>query len=130
MDELIRALRNGSVLPIRALLALCAIICGLLIAFPHSQYSRFHGDGRYTWALVFALDGLFLFWRLVDTRPRVGMTRIVNALTVALWTGFIVSGFVDLDATRPGIACELGVWIASMWMALRTSFTETDRQSA
>lgn len=131
------ALRFGSTMPTRCALAITALLFSVsLLVAPDSINARplfaamLAGHGAQIWAAVFGADALLLICRIVDTRPRVGFSRLINAGTCGLWCGYVAATVSAVGYFGPDDAAEVALAMAAAWCALRTDLTVNDRETA
>lgn len=88
------------------------------------------GHGKQVWATIFGLDAVLLLCRIVDTRSRIGFSRLINAATCGLWCGYIAATVSAVGYFGPDDAAEVALALAAAWCALRTDLTQNDRETA
>lgn len=131
------ALRYGSTMPMRIALASAAAFVALaLMAAPDSIYQRpifaalTAGGWRAVWVCVFLADAVLLVCRIVDTTPRIWVSRLVNASTCGLWVGYVCVTSMAVGFVGPDDAAEIALAIAAAWCTMRTDYTANDRETA
>ena len=126
------ALRYSSPLPVRFFLSISSLLwCIFLLSGVHAiESDPVYMAPRGAWAALFGLNGLLLAWRIFDTKARIGITRIINASTVALWLIFLGVTLETYGCLPPDSGDEIGTLLAAIWTTLRTSLTVGDRGSA
>lgn len=138
MNRLWLALRYSSTLPLRSVLAVTAAMWSLLFvlapspslsALPTYQLMSEFAPAQF-WPSVFALDALALTWRIVERHPRIGWTRLINAMTCGLWTMYLACLVEVYGFAPPGCAAVVGILLCAIWCTLRTDLTLGDRESA
>ena len=131
------AFRYSSPLPVRVMLAIAALLWAILLAVDPARLAveapydiLFRIAPRWIWAVLFAVDGLLLTWRIVDARNLVGVTRIVNAATCGLWSLYICATAGSQHYLPPDAADEIAILLAAAWATLRTDLTQSDKETA
>ena len=131
------ALRYSSPLPVRFFLAIGSLLWSwFLIDSPRAvandpvYLSMFQIAPPSVWSAIFLVNGLLLGWRVFDPRPRIGITRIINASTVFIWLMYIGLTLKTYGCLPPDSGDEIAILIASIWATLRTSLTVADRGTA
>jgi len=133
MNQLLLAFRYSSTLPIRAMLALSMLLRAVLIATVTYDSDIAHMIDiapTYEWALLFGANGVLLLWRIMDSVPRIELTRFINVATCGVLGGYIValiSHLGDLPSSDGDTAVML---IFAIWVTMRTNLTASDRESA
>ncbi len=133
MNQARLALQYGSNMPIRVALALASTFWCLgltLVATHHGEQicrpmSDSHPD---VWALVFALNALLLWWRIVDRKARPQIGRMINALTSALWLAITTATVIEAGFLAAAGAFTL--FVMALWASFRTDLTTGDRETA
>lgn len=82
------------------------------------------------WAAIFGADAILLLCRIVDTRSRIGLSRLINAGTCGLWCGYVAATTAAVGYLGPDDAAEVTLALAAAWCALRTDLTANDRETA
>lgn len=117
-----------------ALTAAALLWAGLLmqdnVAARQPFATMFDVAPRFAWVGVFGLNAAALGWRIVATKPRITITRIVNASTCALWMTCVCAEVITRGTVCPDVSSDLVMLLSSVWVALRTSLTVDDRESA
>lgn len=124
-------------MPTRCTLAITAglLSIALLCAPAQIEYrpmfaTMLAGHGKQVWAAIFGLDAVLLLCRIVDTRSRIGLSRLINASTCGLWCGYVAATTAAVGYLGPDDAAEVALAIAAAWCALRTDLTQNDRETA
>lgn len=132
-----RTLRYSSAMPIRWMLAICALLWAVfMLTSPAAMagdpvyQAMFRMMPREAWAAAFGVDGVLLLWRIVDVHPRIGATRLINSATVGLWSVFLCLTTKVYGSLPPDAADAFGILLAAMWATLRTDLTLDDRENA
>lgn len=125
-------LQYGSNVPIRAALALAAMFWafGLIVVAinPGQQAYRLMSDAHpLLWALVFGLDSVVLWWRILARKPRPHLGRMINAVTSTLWLSVTTSTLIDSGFLAA--AGGMTFFLMSLWAAARTDLTNSDRET-
>lgn len=135
--QIFDALKYSSNLPIRLVLAMTSLLFSMALALgpPMLDTSRyysvmFQGAPRWVWALVFALNSAGLWWRIISYKSRTGWSRVINSWTFGLYMTVVYTSSLGVGYFLPGNSAELMLCIMALWTALRTDFTEADRDTA
>jgi hypothetical protein len=131
------SLRYSSALPVRCLLAIAAASWAVLfITAPQALVDErayrflFELAAPVVWALLFAVDALLLIWRMIESRSRIGWTRVINAYTCGLWIFYLACEFKARGFVAPDCAFQIALLAGAIWNALRSDLTVGDRESA
>lgn len=137
MNKIWLSLRYTSTIPVRGTLVLAALGWGLLFLFASPQVALnpvytflFSLASQDLWSALFLVDAALLLWRMVETRTRVGVTRLVNAYTCGLWALFLACSIKARGYVAPDCADDIAIFLAAVWCTLRTDLTVSDRESA
>lgn len=132
-----QTLRYASPLPIRILLAIAALLRSIfyLTAQPRiDKAPMYHALMEImpleAWGVVFFANFLLLSWRIVDKRPRIGWSRLINSSTCFLWSIYVCANVYTLGFLRPDCSSEIAMMLAATWATLRTDLTNGDRAAA
>lgn len=82
------------------------------------------------WCAMFGLLGLLMLWRIIDHKPRREITRTINTLVCALYTGYCMVLVTGLGYAPPELADPVVITLAAIWVTLRTDLTVNDRETA
>lgn len=135
--QLVRALKYSSVLPVRLILAMTSLITAVsFIAGPEAinsspYYTRmFSALPLWLWAVLYAGNGIALWWRIISNKPRAGMSRVINSWTFGLYFANVWTSSASIGYFSPGNSAELMLCLMALWTAIRTDFTKSDRDTA
>lgn len=135
--QLVQVLKYSSVLPVRLILAMTSLITAVsFIAGPEAinsspYYTRmFSALPLWLWAVLYAGNGIALWWRIVSNKPRAGISRVINSWTFGLYFANVWTSSVSIGYFPPGNSAELMLCLMALWTAIRTDFTKSDRDTA
>jgi hypothetical protein len=131
------SLRYSSTLPLRGGLAVSAALWAVLFLFAPARLDvdpvyafLFALAPPFVWAGIYAIDALALLWRIVETRPRVGWTRVINAATCGLWAMYLACALHARGFIAPDFADDVAMLVGAIWCTLRSDMNVSDRESA
>lgn len=138
--DLIDALRYGSAMPYRWMLAVSATVYAILTALGPSledaspvivQTSLVLSSGwKWGWALVFATDALCMWWRIFDRAPKLIWAWGINIATTSLWGGVTVATITATGSIAPGVTGYIVLTLMAFVVLCRTEATARDRVTA
>jgi peptidoglycan/LPS O-acetylase OafA/YrhL len=125
-------LQYGSNVPIRAALALAAMFWSFGLVFVatndgHQLYRLMADSHPLIWAIVFGIDSLLLWWRILDRKQRPHLGRLINALTSSMWLAITTATLIDSGFLAA--AGGMTFFLMSLWAAARTDLTNSDRET-
>ncbi len=132
-------LRSGFVgtspLPTRAFVALATAVAALGLWFAGEEWLRLYVFEamrmmmpRWMWALLFTAGCIGQAWRMLDDKPRIYAGIAVNAHVAVLW--LMVTIALLMSGSLFVAAAPFGMFVQSVWVALRTGATCLDRRRA
>lgn len=133
--EVLNALRTGTPVLNRMRLALASTLYAVFTALstyappPDSAYVLSSGH-RLAWSVVFALDGLALWWRLFDPHPRRYWSIAINLITFAIWVGITGGTVMVAQHVDPDIVGYVLICIMALHALVRSDLTQRDRETA
>lgn len=133
MRQLWTALRYSSTLPVRTMLALSMLVRAALLLAVEVDGDIAHMirlAPAYEWAALFGVNGLLLVWRILDSRPRIELTRYINVATCGVFGAYITSLVSALGALPSSDGDTAVLLLFAVWVTLRTNLTASDRESA
>ncbi len=135
--ELLRVVRSGSAMNLRALLALAATTYAVLTLWAPtyswrdpSTIVKDHTPSLSLWAAMFGLDAFCLWWRILDSTPRIWWARLINVYTFALWFSLVGVTASTLGYLSPDSTGELILCVMAAWTAFRIDSTPLDKETA
>lgn len=134
--ELARALREGTTRPCMAALVLASYFqAGQLLLDTNIMAKAklvalsFVAPMEF-WAVVYALGGTLMLWRLLDRAPRLFWAWTVNTLMAALWVANYLAPAVVLKDGGALLTPLVVLPIGAAWVMMRTQTTARDRAQA
>lgn len=142
-SDLKDALSTASVMPFRVLLAFASAVYAVLTMYgwltltdctrcsPVTAYVLQSGWG-YGWAMIFGLNSLCMWWRILDDSPVLTHSRRawaigINIFTVSLWGTLTVATMITGPVIAPGIVGYFNLDIMAALVLARTEWTWRDR---
>jgi hypothetical protein len=135
LTDMVNALRYGTAMVNRTLLAIASTLYAAFTALaahvppPDSAYVLTSGH-RLAWALVFALDALALWWRLLESHARPHWALVINLATFALWVGTTGGTVMVAQHIDPDIVGYVLICLIAFHALVRTDLTQRDRETA
>lgn len=140
MNEIAHAMRFASNTFQRLILAVAASIYAITTAAgPDLSGSRapqvyqalvLSSGYKWVFAAVFALNAFCLWWRLLDSTPRVKWAFAINIFTAALWVTIALATIATYGAFLPDATGEVVLALTALFSMVRTNKTITDKGTA
>jgi hypothetical protein len=133
--ELVSTVQTGTAFLHRVMLAFASTLYAALTLLsthvppPDSAYVLLSGH-RIAWGVIFALDGLALWWRIFDPRSRPRWAITINLVTFALWVGISGGTVMVAQHVDPDIVGYVLICIMALHALVRTDLTQRDRETA
>lgn len=128
-------IRYGSTIAVRMLLAIAATLYAVFTTAAHvipsadTTYVLVSGL-RHWWALAFAIDAVFLWWRLFDPHARPAVAAVINISTFGLWAGVTGGTILTAPHVDPDFVGYIITCIMALHAVVRTDLTPRDRETA
>jgi hypothetical protein len=135
IHEFVVALQTGTAFLQRIMLAFAASLYAVLTLLstrapsPDSAYVLLSGH-RIAWGVIFAVDALALWWRILDPRSRPHWAVTINLVTFAIWVGITGGTVMIAQHVDPDLVGYVLICIMALHALVRTDLTQRDRETA